>query len=441
MSASHDFDRIARAWLDLMPDQAPERVLDSVLQAVEVTPQARRPLRWPSRRSTPMNRLPLATAATIVVAVAATLFLSRPGATGPGASTPSPASSLAAAGSTNPNPSGAASPPGSQHASVPEALLHRWMGGTTSLVAADSGSTLDFGPTDVSIAQANTNNRPVIKGLVAASAPDQLRITTAGTLGRCTDSQVGTYTWSLSASGRVLSIYGADDSCSKRESAIRGNWWLMGCKDPTDDCLGPLDAGTYQSQFINPVAAQADPWKPLFGALTYTVPDGWANDADWPTVLGISPASAYATWAPDQGVSSGITVLAKVQAESQATPCSGKPDDSVGSTRSAILAWLRTIKGLTIGQATPITIGGLPGTSLDLTTVAAAIRPCGSDDVVEYLIGSGAPLAIGAGERQRLLLLDTHSGVLAIQIADRDPTTFDAFATSAMPIVQSMTFR
>ena len=49
---------ISRAWLDLMPDEAPDRAVQAVLQAVETTPQVRpwRRLPW---RSTPMNRLPL----------------------------------------------------------------------------------------------------------------------------------------------------------------------------------------------------------------------------------------------------------------------------------------------------------------------------------------------------------------------------------------------
>ena len=51
MTANDDFDRIARAWLDLMPDEAPDRAVHAVLQAVETTPQVRRPWRWLPWRS------------------------------------------------------------------------------------------------------------------------------------------------------------------------------------------------------------------------------------------------------------------------------------------------------------------------------------------------------------------------------------------------------
>ena len=50
MTDERDFDRLARAWLELGPDEAPDRVIAAVLQAVEATPQVRRPLRWPSWR-------------------------------------------------------------------------------------------------------------------------------------------------------------------------------------------------------------------------------------------------------------------------------------------------------------------------------------------------------------------------------------------------------
>ena len=52
-----DFDRIARAWLDLGPNEAPDRAVAAVLQAIETTPQQRRPFRWPVWRSTTMSRV------------------------------------------------------------------------------------------------------------------------------------------------------------------------------------------------------------------------------------------------------------------------------------------------------------------------------------------------------------------------------------------------
>ena len=78
MSATRDFDDIARAWLDLMPDEAPERVVDTVLEAIETTPQ-RRPWLGGPWRLTKMTRIAIvAGVATIVVASGAFLLLGRP---------------------------------------------------------------------------------------------------------------------------------------------------------------------------------------------------------------------------------------------------------------------------------------------------------------------------------------------------------------------------
>ena len=60
MTTDRDFDRLARAWLETGPDEAPDRVIAAVLQAAETTPQVRRGLRRPFRRSVTMTRLSMA---------------------------------------------------------------------------------------------------------------------------------------------------------------------------------------------------------------------------------------------------------------------------------------------------------------------------------------------------------------------------------------------
>ncbi len=69
MTSERDFDRLARAWLELGPDEAPDRVVAAVLQAAETTPQVRRPIRWPTWRSFHMNRMSLAAGAVAILVV------------------------------------------------------------------------------------------------------------------------------------------------------------------------------------------------------------------------------------------------------------------------------------------------------------------------------------------------------------------------------------
>ena len=71
MTATRDPDRLLRAWLDLMPDEAPDRAIAAVLQATQAAPQARA-LPWTGRWRSPMNRLPRAVTAmaTVLILVA-----------------------------------------------------------------------------------------------------------------------------------------------------------------------------------------------------------------------------------------------------------------------------------------------------------------------------------------------------------------------------------
>ena len=97
------------------------------------------------------------------------------------------------------------------------------------------------------------------------------------------------YSWSLSPSGRTLTITPGSDDCAARLSAVPGVWWLAGC--PNELCLAELDAGTYQSQYIVPRLDPGAAWEPDFGGLTYTVPEGWANSNDAPESFELVPAS------------------------------------------------------------------------------------------------------------------------------------------------------
>ena len=94
MTTERDFDRLARAWLELGPDEAPDRVVAAVLQAAETTPQVRRPIGWSIWRSFHMNRLSIAAIAVVlVVVVGGGILLTRSsdqGVVGAPTTTPSP---------------------------------------------------------------------------------------------------------------------------------------------------------------------------------------------------------------------------------------------------------------------------------------------------------------------------------------------------------------
>jgi hypothetical protein len=115
MTDDLDFDRIARAWLELGPNEAPDRAVAAVLEAAETTPQVRplpQRLLW---RFPMLNRLPIAAyvAVAVAIVVGGGLLLFRPNdGSGIGGATQSPLPSVAAtpAPTNSPSPSPSASP-------------------------------------------------------------------------------------------------------------------------------------------------------------------------------------------------------------------------------------------------------------------------------------------------------------------------------------------
>jgi hypothetical protein len=431
MTANTDLDGKLRAWLDLMPDEAPDRVVSAVLQVVEATPQPRPAFRRPTWRLSPMNRAFVAAAAAIAFVIAGATLLLRP------------PNQPAAGSSEMPSiASPAVAPSAVGLAPVPDSIAGVWMGSHRAVVADGAGIALRFSGDAVTIAQSNSMSRPVVVGQAALGLDQRLQI--RANVGQCTDASFGLYHWELSPSGRVLTVSAANDPCGDRQDALAGTYWRMGCHDTGTGCLGDLDAATYASQYITPLAAPGDAWQPKFGGVRYTVPSGWANFSDWPGILGLTTSADFATTTADQvDPADHIVVLAQAVAESQASPCSGVADGSVAATSQAILAALRGDRGLELDRPGSITIDGHRGVQVDLSVNPDTVRPCRSDEhMVEYLVAGGAGQGIGAGERQRLILLDVAPGnVLAIQIHVHDAGDFDAFVSAAMPIVESMSFR
>jgi hypothetical protein len=213
----------------------------------------------------------------------------------------------------------------------------------------------------------------------------------------------------------------------------------MGCTIENDNCLGLLDAGTYKSQFITPRLEADATWRPMVGALTYTVPDGWANSSDWPETFELVPASELPPVA-ETDRRRNIGVFRQPSAMSQDRPCSDEVEPGVGRTIEDLVAWLPTVPGLVTTAPTPITIGGHAGQMLDIGLDPDWTATCeeGTEPVVTFL---NPGIAVGESQRVRLILLDLGDGdVVATGIWTRDQATFDAFIPEAMEVVESFRF-
>ena len=428
MTTERDFDRIARAWLELMPDEAPARAIDAVLLAVETTPQVRSPWRWLPWRPTPMNRIPLAIGAAAVIAVAGAALILRSGAqTGPGSS-PSPIPTSSPSGS-----------PVTAGGTLPIELRRIWMGGHRGLVVPGAGSLLNFNLPGFYFAQSAGSSAQLLQSAASPVGDGTFRLESTAAADACQKGDVGTYGWSLNSSGRILTVTEERDECPTRAGAIAGTWWLMDCPLSDDYCLGALEPGTYKSQFITPRLDPGATWSPVFGGVTYTVPDGWANAADWPDSLDLVPVSELPPVDPGDR-SRSIVLNTQPSAMSQDKPCSDTVQLGVTRTVDALVTWLGTVTGLVTTAPTAITIDGHPGKWLDIRIDPAWTKKCadGTGPIVTYMMPGTAVMGT---ERERLILVDLGDGdVLQILVYAKGQAAFDAFVPQAMPVIESFKF-
>jgi hypothetical protein len=181
MTRERDFDQLAKAWLDLGPNRAPDRAVAAALRAAETTPQVRRTRRAPSW--TPFA-VAAAVALAIVVAGGVLLLFRR----GPTVSGPVPTPSV----TPSPSESRSSSPPAGTAAAI---VLQRSPAnlGCDSLPSQWSSATIHIDPASdvyleiVSPAFDGTRNRvnvdvwAEVDALPPASGTDQLETLPPGT--------------------------------------------------------------------------------------------------------------------------------------------------------------------------------------------------------------------------------------------------------------------
>lgn len=128
-------------------------------------------------------------------------------------------------------------------------------------------------------------------------------------------------------------------------------------------------------------------------------------------------------------------------------------DKSVGATVTDIAAWLEAYDQLTVTPATPATIGGLTGVSMDIRISPGATNtdPGCPVQICVLLVRGDDPVpndpyqwhwdwAIAGTEVMRLYLLDAKDIVLAIFVDSRDGLTFEAVTGTFDAIKPTITF-
>ena len=185
----------------------------------------------------------------------------------------------------------------------------------------------------------------------------------------------------------------------------------------------PMPAGTYTTSAFQP-------------ALTFTVPDGWELVSDTPSWVHLQPSGS-----PDLG----IYLFRDAFALSQDPSCPTTAEPGVGKTSSELIAWLRSLPGVTSSSPALVTVGGLRGASLDLgikdgwTTSCpfangVPTTPLVRNDGIERWVLAGT-------ERLRFYILDVPGGgTVIIDVDDFEGSQIDTLLAGAAPIIKSFQF-
>lgn len=180
------------------------------------------------------------------------------------------------------------------------------------------------------------------------------------------------------------------------------------CPNPLGGrCLGPLEAGTYTTQQFTP-------------AITYEVPEGWANLEDLPGNFLLVPPTGTLEGV-DAGTSDYIGIYTSIAALELS--CTATRADT-GRTPEEIAARLAAEPALVVSDGGAVEVGGLSGVVLDLTLTDGGGIICDGREafpVVPLFIGeppSELEHAMIPGLTMRLYLLAYGDGTLAIEVDD-----------------------
>jgi len=186
----------------------------------------------------------------------------------------------------------------------------------------------------------------------------------------------------------------------------------------------PLAPGTYTSVAFRP-------------AVTFTVPAGWENPED---------SAGYMIVRPLGDEVNGIHFFAAPTALSQAAACPTSAEPNVGTSSVQLIAWIRSLKGLTVGTPGLATVGGLPATSLDISIAPGWTTSCsfanGLPTVPLLFVGAASLGWVVYGtERLRLYFVDVpNAGFVVVNVDSSDGTGFGALLSAAAPVIKSLKF-
>jgi hypothetical protein len=400
MTAHRDPDRTIRAWLDLMPDEAPYRTVAAVLQAVETTPQARRPRLAGRVRYPTMSRFAiLASAAAVVVAIGGVALAGwRPSADAPiGAPSASPAPS------PSPTPATVATPTAAPIAAVAPldaSFRSHWLADVTTIDGVAEHDprvrlVVGSGGRDLAL-QTNKLGNTTLSSIPVEVTPTELRLVIDEKAAGCEVGDEGTYRWTISGDGTLLDLEPIADACTARASAF-GRTWTRSLDAHSSGGRGVVSA-------FDPAALVTLPEQPFSGDLT-------ADSAAIESI--VARATFYAVKNPW-----GL-----------AQPCG--PDTATAPLDNGIepfVAYLRTLPGATV-TTEGLEINGHPASHVTLAIdPAAACAAPAIDAWTAKNVTSGWRWSIKPGETASIHVVELPDATYVLQYAGEGVTPADEAA-------------
>jgi hypothetical protein len=448
MSTERDIERVLDAWLAPGPTEMPDRLYVEVLERLERTPQ--RGVAWSPRRFTSMFA-PLKLAAAAVVAalligiVTVPLWL--------------PSTDVLQAPAASASPSTSATP-GTAVTPIDKPLSGRWTRPPSTVDGLSLDPAAAFWGIDrwglwVDVPDGGTD----LGSDATAIGPDRFQLVSKFDHGGCPAGTVGTYSWSVSEGDTRLAVEPVADACPPRAEFLTGEWRRAGyCDVEWQDCTGNLPSGRFEAAMFDPRLPADQPLRSRIGALTFEVPDGWANDWEALDLYRLTTTKGYASEAA--GAATGpdyIWVFARPVAvqSALASDCKRTRDLSVDATVDGLTAWLTAHPGVTvIGAPSTLTIDGHPATVVDIDIDAAVpASACFDGDPGVPLFADAMAFDktgkwvndfwdawVGTADPLRVILIDLDGQPLLIILDSTDPANQASWVEEAMPIVESFEF-
>jgi hypothetical protein len=398
------------------------------LAEIDTTPQ-RRATWWPARRSLDMNLIVKFGVAAAALAMAVVLGYGLWQNIGNQAPAPRPEAS---------------DEPSAASGALPAELRRIFIGATRDVTGIEVDDRLVIDLTAQILRLHTGIDASALVSTATVVESGALRFeTVAGTTG-CAEGEVGTYPYSLSPRGTVLTIAAGDEDCAARADALIGEWRASACLDPGNWCLGELEAGTQTSLFFDPYLDEFGPPVARYGALSYEVPDGWANADDRTHFYTLMRASAYERGGINCHDCPDSIFLGANPRAGRMDCSSEEPDQAVGASADALADWIRAHPGLQVDERPTITVDGRQAFVLDITATedyADACVDAEADDVtfVPLLTHPGYSWGIRTGDRQRLILVEVGADTaMLIGIDTLDPANLDGFIEETQPIIDSV---